>query len=82
MSLFSTLAPFLTNAAETAEEIGIEAALQAYHDKDKEAWQATCNDVAVAVTRLKALDVKSGFVKSMIDGLGVAIQQSLDNNPA
>jgi hypothetical protein len=81
MAFKDVLLGVLTSAAEQTEEISIEAGLQALHDSQPDVWARISDDMKFAAEKLKPV-VKGKFAQAMIEGLGIAAQESIDANPA
>lgn len=78
MPLKDVILGVLSAAAEQTEEISIEAALQSLHDSDKETWARVTDDLKFAAGKIK---VNGKFAQAMIEGIGIAAQESIDANP-
>lgn len=72
----------LSGAAEEVEETGIEAGLEALYAKNPAEWKVTCDALTIAVDKLKAIPTSSKFLSALVEGLGIAVKQSLDLHTA
>ena len=80
MAFKDVLLSILTSTAEQAEELGIEVALQSVHDSEPDVWARIVDDLKFASDKLKG-HVKGKFPEALVEGLGIAAQQSQDSNP-
>jgi len=79
MSFATTMLAILSDAAENVEELGIEAELENIYQADKEEWNLACHALETASTKIHS---KKKFIAAMLEGLGVAAEESRSLHPA
>lgn len=83
MSFQTVMLAVLANTAEQVEETTLEAGLEELYAKDPAEWEATCEAATVFGAKLSNLPgvSKSKFLSALVEGVGVAVQESEDLHP-
>ncbi len=77
------LLEILSNTAEQVEEAGIEEGLQKIHDNNPVRYKQIITILGAAAGVMGELSAvtKSGFLKKLEEGFGIAVNDSIAHNP-